>query len=208
MQIVYLHGFASGPTSKKGVAFAEHFAKRGHAVERADLRVPSFEHLRLSAMIDHVRALLTGPAILVGSSLGGLTAARVAERDDRVQALVLLAPAFCLVERWREQLGAEWADWQRTGWREVIDHTTGRPAKIDYGFIEDCERVDVGWPAAAQPALIVHGTGDDVVPIARSRDFAKRRPGVRLVEVADDHELTASIPTILSEADQFLARWL
>src|SRR6185437_11507878 len=84
MQVLYLHGFASGPTSRKAAAFSDHYGKRGIAVERLDLRVPSFEHLRLSAMIDHARAAIKGPAIVIGSSLGGLTAARVAERDDRV----------------------------------------------------------------------------------------------------------------------------
>ncbi|HEY1552736.1 MAG TPA: YqiA/YcfP family alpha/beta fold hydrolase, partial [Kofleriaceae bacterium] len=65
MQILYLHGFASGPTSRKAAAFAEHFGKRGIEIERLDLRVPSFEHLRLSAMIDHVRKAIKGPAIVI-----------------------------------------------------------------------------------------------------------------------------------------------
>jgi predicted esterase YcpF (UPF0227 family) len=55
MKILYLHGFASGPLSKKGVEFDKHFTARGHEVERLNLRVPSFEHLRLSAMLDVVR---------------------------------------------------------------------------------------------------------------------------------------------------------
>ncbi len=92
-RFLYLHGFASGPRSTKGLAFAEHFASRGAAVERLDLRVPSFEHLRLSAMLDTAqRALGAGRdrAVVFGSSLGGLTAARLAERDPRVTGLVLL----------------------------------------------------------------------------------------------------------------------
>ncbi|HET9993526.1 MAG TPA: YqiA/YcfP family alpha/beta fold hydrolase, partial [Kofleriaceae bacterium] len=97
MQVLYLPGFASGPSSTKANAFADHYAAQGITVERMDLRKPSFEHLRLSAMIQHVRDSLSGPAVLIGSSLGGLTAARVAVLDDRVKALVLLAPAFRLV---------------------------------------------------------------------------------------------------------------
>src|SRR5687768_10332668 len=102
-RILYLHGFASGPRSTKGVAFAEHLARRGVAVDRLDLRVPSLEHLRLSRMIDTVQAAIGSPRdriVLVGSSLGGLTAARVAERDPRVSGLILLAPAFRMIERW------------------------------------------------------------------------------------------------------------
>ena len=208
MTILYLHGFASGPLSKKGVAFEEHFAARGIAIERMNLRVPSFEHLRLSAMIDAVRAALTDESILIGSSLGGLTAARVAERDPRVRALLLLAPAFQLVARWREQLGAEWDAWRSRGWREVADYTTGGMSKIDFGFVEDVEAVDVGYPDVRVPTLILHGTGDDVVPIERSRAFAAQRPWVRLVELADGHELVASLPALLAASTEFLVEWL
>jgi pimeloyl-ACP methyl ester carboxylesterase len=210
MQVLYLHGFASGPGSRKAVAFSEHYAKRGITVERLDLRVPSFEHLRLSAMIDHVRKAIRGPAIVIGSSLGGLTAAHVAELDDRVAAAVLLAPAFKLIERWRAQLQAagEWDDWKRTGWREVYDYSTGNSAKIDYGFVEDAERADVGIPNIRVPTLVLHGLGDETVPIATSRELAAAHPNVRLVEVADGHELGNTIPTLIAESDKFLAPFL
>jgi pimeloyl-ACP methyl ester carboxylesterase len=208
MRHLYLHGFASGPNSKKGVAFAEHFAARGRSLERLDLRVPSFEHLRLSAMIDTVRAAIgadTDRAILLGSSLGGLTAARVAERDPRVAALVLLAPAFQLIERWRTTLGPALDDWRRTGWHEVHDFTTGRPARVDFGFVEDAAALDLGFPDVRVPTLILHGTADDVVPVDHSRRFAAGRPHVRLIELADGHELIASLPTLLAESERFLA---
>jgi uncharacterized protein len=210
MQIVYLHGFASGPTSRKAKAFAEHLGKRGITIERLDLRVPSFEHLRLSAMIDHVRKAIKGPAIVIGSSLGGLTAAHVAEVDERVQAAVLLAPAFEIVARWRVQLQAagEWDEWKRTGWREVYDYSTGESARIDYGFIEDAEKIDVGLPNVKQPTLVLHGTGDETVPIATSRAFVKAHPKAKLVEVVDGHELGNTIPQLLAESDVFLAPFL
>lgn len=210
MQVLYLHGFASGPKSRKAVAFSEHFGKRGVAVERLDLRVPSFEHLRLSAMIDHVRTSIKGPSIVIGSSLGGLTAARVAERDDRVVAAVLLAPAFHLISRWRTQLQAvgEWDDWKRTGWREVYDYSTGGSSKIDYGFVEDAERTDVGIPNLNIPTLVLHGLADETVPIDTSRELAASHPNVKLVEVPDGHELGNTIPTLLAESDRFLAPFL
>lgn len=208
-RFLYLHGFASGPESTKGRAFAEHFATRGIAVERLNLRVPSFEHLRLSAMIEAVHAAIGGAAdraVLIGSSLGGLTAARLAERDPRVGALVLLAPAFQLMARWRQLPG--WDDWERTGWREVHDHTTGGTARVDFGFATDAGAIDVGFPDVRVPTLILHGTGDDVVPIEHARRFAEGRRHVRLVELADDHQLVASLPRLLAETTTFLAPWL
>ena len=208
MKILYLHGFASGPQSKKGVEFDRHLTALGHDVERLNLRVPSFEHLRLSAMIDTVVAAIEragGPVVLIGSSLGALTAARVAERDDRVRACVLLAPAFQLVERWRQQLGAEWDVWRATGTREVADYTTGGRSTVDFGFVEDVERIDVGYPDVRVPVLVMHGKNDDVVPVERARTFAANRPNVRLIELDDGHELIASLPTLLVESERFLA---
>jgi pimeloyl-ACP methyl ester carboxylesterase len=211
-RVLYLHGFASGPQSTKGVAFAAHFATRGIAptrIDRLDLRVPSLEHLRLSAMIAAVQAAIGGPderAVVIGSSLGGLTAARVAERDPRVVALVLLAPAFRLIDRWRQLPG--WDDWQRTGWREIHDFQTGGPARVDFGFAEDAMIVDVGEPDVRVPTLILHGVHDDVVPVAGARAFAAGRPHVQLIELEDGHELVASLPRLLAASDRFLAPWL
>ncbi|MGE0870449.1 MAG: YqiA/YcfP family alpha/beta fold hydrolase [Kofleriaceae bacterium] len=203
---LYLHGFASGPRSTKGLAFAEHFAVRGVAIDRLDLRVPSFEHLRLSAMIDTAAAAIRGDrAVVFGSSLGGLVAARLAERDRRVIALVLMAPAFRLVERWQQLLGTEWDAWAASGWREVHDYTANQPARIDFGFVEDVRAIDRGLPALEVPTLILHGRHDEVVPIETSRELARARPNVTLIELDDGHELIASLPRLLDEAEPFVA---
>ncbi|CAN5153686.1 alpha/beta fold hydrolase [soil metagenome] len=208
VQVLYLPGFASGPSSTKAVAYADHFAKRGVTVERLDLRKPSFEHLRLSAMIAHVREQLTGPAVLIGSSLGGLTAARIAEVDDRIEAVVLLAPAFRLANRWQQQLGPEWDEWQRTGWREVYDYTTGESARVDFGFIEDILTFGRELPTVTVPALVVHGIHDETVPVEYSRELAAMYPNVELIELVDGHQLAESIPRLLVETDRFLAPYL
>jgi pimeloyl-ACP methyl ester carboxylesterase len=214
-RFLYLHGFASGPGSAKGVATTRHYAARGIAVERLDLRRPSFEHLRVSAMIAHVRQAIGGPeerAVLFGSSLGGYVASRVAEEDPRVCALVLLAPAFRLFERWRARAGEEaWRRWQETGWLEVDDHAEKRRARIDFDFVREAQAFDErgnGSPDVRVPALIVHGTRDDTVDIAVSREFAAKKPHVRLVEVDDGHELVASLPLILRASDIHLAGFL
>jgi uncharacterized protein len=212
---LYLHGFASGPLSKKGVALAEHYASRGVELERLDLRVPSFERLRLGAMIRATREAIGGEhdrAVLFGSSLGGLTAARTAEEDPRVAALVLLAPAFRFLERWRRRLGEQgWHEWQEIGWLDVFDHATGRNTRIDFGFALEAASLDErsgGWPDVRVPTLIVHGADDPVVEVELSRRWAAGKRQVRLVEVPDGHELLDSLPRIRAEADTFLASWL
>jgi len=212
---LYLHGFASGPGSAKGTRLAEHYAENGVTVERMDLRRPSMEHLRLSAMIAHVRGAIGTPedrAVVLGSSLGGLTAARVAEEDARVCALVLLAPAFRLVERWRTRIGeAEWEAWRTTGFLETKDHARGGMARVDFAFTEDVARVEArggGWPDVRVPTLIIHGTRDDIVPVEGSRRWATGKQHVHLVEVDDGHELVASLDLIVREADRHLASFL
>lgn len=210
-RLLYLHGFASSPASKKAVAFAQRFP----TAARLDLRVPSFAHLRLSAMLDTVQAAIGGPderAVLIGSSLGGLTAARLAERDPRVVALVLLAPAFQLAQRWQAVLGPELAAWRRTGWHEVHDYSTGQVAAIDIGFLDDVIAVDgddgTRFPDVRVPTLVFHGVHDDTVPIDHARRFAGPRPHVQLVELDDGHELITSLPRVLADSATFLGPYL
>ena len=212
---IYLHGFASGAGSRKGVGLAAHFAARGVELERLDQRLPSLERLRLSVMMRAVERAIGGErdrAIVFGSSLGGLTAARVAEQDARVCALVLLAPAFCFVERWRARLGdAAFAAWEESGWLDIVDYTNGQPARIDFEFVRDLALIDArssGWPDVRVPTLIVHGRADTTVPIELSRTWARNKRHVRLVEVDDDHDLLVTLPTIALEAEQFLSRFL
>jgi uncharacterized protein len=208
---LYLHGFASGPESSKGVALAAHYARQGLHLERLNLRQPSLEHLRLSAMMRTVREALGGErdrAILFGSSLGGLTACRVAEEDARVCALVLLAPALRAMEQMRRRVGAEgMRRWEETGWMDIQDYAEKRQARVDFGFVPDVEAMDArsgGWPDVRVPTLIIHGRQDDTCDISASRRWARGKRHVRLVEVDDGHELVASLNLIAAEADDFL----
>jgi uncharacterized protein len=203
MRFLYLHGFASGPNSSKAVALARHFESRGRKLERLDLRIPSLERLRLSSIINRVRAEISGPTILIGSSLGGLTAARI--NDPRVEKLILLAPAFRLIERWRRWLGEEaWRRWEKSGWLAIEDYVEKKPARIDFAFTEDVERADPDWPEVRVPTLILHGKRDETVDIELSREFAQHRSNVELIELDDDHSLLKSLDRIAQEIDRFL----
>jgi uncharacterized protein len=212
LRILYLHGFASGPASIKGLAFERFYGTHGIAIERLDLRRPSLQHLRLSAIMATVESALEGAdrAILIGSSLGGLAAARFAERDARVVGMVLLAPAFQLIPRWRQRLGeARWQAWQQTGWLEVHDYTTGKPGRVDFGFAEEAAAIDDagnGWPHVLVPTLVFHGLRDEIVDIGLSRQLVARSSNVRLVELHDDHQLVDSLPRLLTESYDFMVR--
>jgi pimeloyl-ACP methyl ester carboxylesterase len=194
--------------SRKGQAFDAFFSGRGFDVERLDLRLPNRNELRLSAMIEHVeQRLANDPAILIGSSLGGLVAAHVAAGRSDVPICVLMAPAFRFAARWRSRLGEERVARWRAGERIVVpDHGGGAPLEVDYGFYEDASKIDVSTPLLAMPALVMHGRNDDVVDIQGSRDFARQSAAVTLVELDDGHALTKSIPMMLPLALRFLER--
>lgn len=210
-RFLYLHGFASSPESRKAKVFQRFFEARGAAVERLDLRQPSMEELRISAMIDHVRGHIgdaSDRAVLVGSSLGGLTAARVAALDARVCALVLLAPAFRIAARWKARLGeAAYAAWAEGGSIEVDDHATGRKSRVHFPFMTELaalDAVDDGLPDVRVPTMIVAGRRDDVVDNDATRAFAAGRPHVQLRWVDDGHELGAALAEIETLCDAFL----
>lgn len=222
---LYLHGFASSPQSSKARAFRAWGEARGVPIHALDLRVPTFEGLRFSSITARVRAAIdegTAPvssplqtagdharAVLVGSSLGGLAACRVAEADPRVCAVLVMAPAFRLTERWRMRIGdAAWEAWRRDDALVVDDYATGVKRRLDFGFVEELERLDVGFPDVRVPVCVIHGTRDAVVDIELSRTWAAGKPHVRLIEVDDGHELAASTDRILAEADRFFATFL
>lgn len=212
---LYLHGFASGPESSKGVKLSAHYARQGIHLERLNLRQPSLEHLRLSVMMRTVREAMGGEqdrSILFGSSMGGLTACRVAEEDARVCALVLLAPALQAMVQLRRRVGEEGLrQWEQSGWLEIRDYAEKRQTRLDFGYVPDLEAIDArsgGWPNVRVPTLLIHGRQDDICDIEVSRQWARGKRHVRLVEVDDGHELVASLGLIASEADAFLRPFL
>ncbi len=108
--IVYLHGFASGPSSTKGVALERRFAAAGVPFARVDLTPgdDGFERSTPASMLAIAEAELSrrpGPHAVIGSSLGGWLAALAASRNPSVERVVLLAPAFRLHARWSDRAG-------------------------------------------------------------------------------------------------------
>lgn len=211
---LYLHGFASSPASTKAKAFRAWAARHGAPLEVLDLRVPSFEKLLFSAIKQRVREAIDdcggerARVALIGSSLGGLTACRVAEEDARVAAVFAMAPAFSIASRWKERIGeAAFDEWRRSGFLEVDDYATKQRGRVHFRFVEELAEIDAAcggpFPDVRVPTRIVHGRRDAVVDIDLSRTWSRGKRHVRLVEVDDEHELGASIPRLLDEATDF-----
>lgn len=207
--LLYLHGFASGPSSKKARALAARFAGIGVHVEVPDLTPgpDGFERSSPSSMLAVAEGLLAAsppPHAIIGSSLGGYLAAVAASRDPSIERLVLMAPAFRLFERWEARLGAAELEAWRTRGLEVDHFASGRRRRLGWQFHQDAE----GWPAFPEvrvPTLCIAGRRDETVPIADVEAFVERTPTARLVAVDDGHELVDSLDLIFAEARAFLA---
>jgi alpha-beta hydrolase superfamily lysophospholipase len=133
------------------------------------------------------------PVLVIGSSLGGYTAALLAAagRIPRASALLLIAPAFGFGERWAERLGiAGVAEWRRTGQRAFFHFASEREQPLGVGFMESAERLP-GFPLAPEiPVVIVHGRRDDTVDWQQSRRYADQDANIEFHLVDGDHRLT------------------
>ena len=204
-RIVYLHGFASGPGSKKAQFFAGRLAECGVTLEIPDLAAGDFENLTVTGQLDVVeRACGKQPVILIGSSLGGYLAALYAARHPEVQKLVLLAPAFSFVTRWPESLGPErFEQWKTSGFLTVMHYGEAKEGRIAFGLIED-GRFYEDYPNFFQKALIFHGKNDKVVPPGFSITFSQQHANTTLRLMESDHELLNVLEPMWTEIKEFL----
>src|SRR5260370_18169591 len=154
-RIIYLHGFASGPSSSKAGFFQDRFAQLGIGLEIPDLAEGNFEHLTITGQLNVIERIAAGdPVSLIGWSMGGYLAALYAARHPEVEKLVLLAPAFSFPTRWPEELGeGKMEEWRRTGMLPVFHYGEGLTMNLGYQLIEDGRNYEA-YHEAKQLALI------------------------------------------------------
>ncbi len=205
---VYLHGFTSDRTGIKSDALLTHagqrrrgFARfdfRGHGQSSGDVGV-----VTVSELIEDAAAVLHhgGPAILVGSSLGGMVASWTAALNpDLVKGLVLLSPAFGYLSRMASHPVHE---------EMVLVTSTQKEVRLHHRVLADAARFDeANLPQRlSMPVLLVHGERDSTVPAAVSRRCFERIPHERKtlwIIPGEDHQLDASIWTVLEKMDHLL----
>ena len=215
-RLIYLHGFASSPQSGKVGFLSERLAEYGLPLQCPDLNDPDFSTLTVSRMIEQVEALVrrvpAEPVVLFGSSLGAFVALHLAERAargdgvplDRLQQLILLAPALEFGTS-QTKLGAQGlAEWKRSGWLEMTHYAYGDIRRVHYELLADASRYDSFAVANTVPTLIVQGIRDDVVNPEMVKRFASSRPHVRMVMVDDGHQLGASLDRVWAETQACL----
>jgi pimeloyl-ACP methyl ester carboxylesterase len=204
-RVLYLHGFASGPGSAKARVVGRRLESAGMRVDIPDLANGNFERLTITSQLAIVERCARGePVPLVGSSLGGYLAALYAARHPEVPRVVLLAPAFRFGRLWAERLGeGEMDAWRRSGTLEVYHFQERRNLPLGYDLMDDAARYE-DFPDFRQPALIVHGTRDDVVPPSSSELFAGTHRNARLWLVDSTHELVDVIEPVAERIAAFV----
>jgi uncharacterized protein len=214
--VIYLHGFASSPASKKATIFRVPLEAHGVRYVVPDLNVPDFEHLTLTAMLERVAETIRdipddGPLYLVGSSMGALVALHFHDRyretpeGQRVRKLVLLAPGFDFMDNRDRTIGEHWREqWEAKGAWPFFNYALGREVPVHYGLIKDLAHYDSYAVTLDIPVLIYHGTEDTVVHPDQSHRFIELyTTNVTLHWVDSDHELLNATQQILEGMSAF-----
>ena len=171
MHALYLHGFGSGPATAKGTAIGRRLAGAVSSYAIPDLEGGDFRALTMDGIFARALAAIAAlpddgaGVLLIGSSLGGYTAALLAAqgRIPRVAGLLLIAPAFGFIERWTEILGDDGvAAWRAAGERLFYHHAAERELPLPRQL-----------PGAAAAAPAARGAGGGGArPARRDRRLA------------------------------------
>jgi pimeloyl-ACP methyl ester carboxylesterase len=191
---VYLHGLGSVRAGEKSESLLAHARARGRAFLRLDQRGHGessgvLGRVAVSELIADLRVLLEriGPAVVVGSSLGGLVGAfGAAASPELVRGLCLLAPAIGIATELEHLLDSE----------GLLRTSEGVTFHVQPHVVADAQRLDeAGLPARlSMPTLVVHGSLDDIVPPRNSERLFASIPHDRKalwVVPGGDHRLNA-----------------
>jgi pimeloyl-ACP methyl ester carboxylesterase len=206
MNAIYLHGFLSGPSSKKALFFRGRFAERGIDLRVPDLEEGGFENLTLSSQLRVVNRVIgeLGSAVLMGSSMGGYLAALAAASNTAITRVVCLAPAFDFANRWRHHIGdAALREWQASGQLSLFHYAHNRQVRASWQLYEDALNHEP-YPIVQQPVLVLHGRRDDLVPLEVPEEFVHHNPRAILRPLDSDHELLDVLDELWEETWRFL----
>jgi len=206
--IMFLHGFASSGKGTKGNYLLRRFEKYPDVEFRAFESTPTpkdFEYMTITGMINRLRQFVLNerlePFMLVGSSFGALVGMNYAQRFGGVERSLLLAPALSYSSM--ALTAQEEEKWRSQGAMQVFHYAFDRSLPLRYELEID-GRLFAKTPPPSGPVTIIHGTGDEVVPVEDSRRYAAEYPElVNLIEVEAGHDLNEHLDLIGQQADAF-----
>ena len=175
--IYYIHGYLSEPDSTKGVLFNKKLDAK--AIKYRDCKP---ENLIISECVNNIREFIKDDekVVLIGSSLGGLLAAKTAKDNSQIKNLILLNPAII----------PPTVD---------INEITDMPKRI----LSEMQDYDLFDKKIESDIFILIGTGDDVVPNDWGILFAKKQTAL-LKFLDDDHSFTYN----MDQLPQIIGKYL
>ncbi|MDO8626829.1 MAG: alpha/beta fold hydrolase [Candidatus Diapherotrites archaeon] len=183
--VVFVPGFTAPKNSWHAVNFFPAILEKGFAFVGFDFSglgesEGKFEETTVSKQIADLKAVVeflkkdsrfdSERIALIGSSLGGFDSLLFASQN-KIKALVLLAPLSKFVQEINEfVIQGTIAEWKKKGHAYAFPLDYGQKFKINYSFFEDGLSKDVYAivPKISCPTLVIHGSGDAIVPLAQS----------------------------------------
>ncbi len=196
--VLYLHGFASSPSTQKVTYFRGKLAGKA-TLHAPDMNVPSFARLSIAAMIGQAQATIDAlddadDVTIIGSSMSAVPAVEVAKRETRVSRLVLISPTLdFFAARGGDSFHDSLADWRETGERPFFHHAYKEVINVNYALAEELaaftlEKIDIGVPT-----LIFHSLAEMNTDYKISLAVANKFPQVRIIVFDDDHTMNNSL---------------
>jgi pimeloyl-ACP methyl ester carboxylesterase len=178
---------------------------QGWEVVALDMRKFGWDQASQTKVVIEAIDMLGPFDVLIGSSFGGLaTANAAAQRPELPLKLVLLAPAFGYPELVAETLGDEAMEsWKSSGHHTFHPPGWLEPVVLPWSFVEAAQRL--AWPGLPHPTAILHGSEDDIVPLANSKHAVAVNKEVHLEVVEDGHRLHASLEHLTSLVQRVLS---
>jgi alpha/beta superfamily hydrolase len=221
--VVLCHGFMGNMQSGLLIKIAEllqaqgiasiRFDFNGHGQSEGrfqDMTVPN-EIVDAKKVIDYVSALPYVSSVAIsGHSQGGVVAAMTAGElgSDKIKAVALLAPAAVLRDDAirGSTMGATYDPFNLGEYVELF-----RGLKLGAEYIRTAFSLPI-YETSAQyqgPALIIHGTGDRVVPYTYGERFHQIWPKSKL-QIIDraDHGFSKEIEQVATSTAEFLSQAL
>jgi class 3 adenylate cyclase len=204
-----------------------HYDKRGQGMSDRDSGVPTLDDRLgdLTAVLDAVGA---DRIALGGISEGGTTAAMFAATyPERVSNLILygsfahinVALGDSFMPRWAEKWGtpdtltvrvmvpSKVGDADFLRWTNRFERQTTTPGGVlaAWRWIREMDLRPV-LGSVQCPTLVVHRSGDRMVPVANGRYLAEHIPGAQMVELEGDTHPPqwGDVETVLSLSEEFL----
>ena len=200
-EFIYLHGFASGPSSNKAKAFKNRFEDLNIPLHIPDLQQGDFENLTLTGQIELVQGIIDknkGQSFaLIGSSMGGYLASLIAQTRESVQALFLMAPGFNFLNRWRKKLDISKTTDELI---PVFHYRYNKEVRLNTYLFRDAETWESLPLDRKIPTFIVHGLHDETIDIEESRNFVRKKSFCSLKELDSDHGLLSCIDSIIEDS--------